>query len=578
MTKSRNESQQASAPTFPSPRSTPPRCLRFDRRFAALGVPRLQHSSGTTDPAEFVRRNQLLTRIASAGLRDLLHAFASGEVDIDDLLRFERQEDLRNGLVSLREQRAEERARQRALRQQWLQDTHDRDRPAVRVSLYQVDTSPCAVDERPATENAHIDRPITEDLSGVTQAASSTAPAVHWSGVSINTDFSQPLWRTFHGVIGNMLNVVDVTRRRYTTSLNSLQLKIAACAASETQFQELAGISPDEWEALELARNRGLEVAVLRDAIPLPLAKQRALLAARGLRMTVEVFRALANVTREQWAVLTELAALPVTAQIIETLDHAPPEDREALRRLAATLSPYATIAALGQVTEGEWYALSRAWGASATDWNHVRRALSTCLSRHIGTDRHLFRQIVIDRIPLLKEHERIPDITLEKLGEVSSHLPESIRLFPWFIVLSGCRVSEYLRLEWQHLKPHVYMVDVPGRKTAAARRSVHITPDLWWVAETAVPCYLQYRQLRQHWVAACQRAGVSGVTIHDLRHVCGQSAADAGAKLESIQAHLGHANPEMAFRYARRRELKEGSERLGSLVLPHVLKVPPSQ
>lgn len=239
-------------------------------------------------PAEFVRRNQLLTRIASAGLRDLLHAFANGEVDIDDLLRFERQEDLRNGLITLREQRAGERAGQRALPQQCLQDTHDRDRPAVRVSLYQVDTSPCAVAERRVTENAHIDRPMkylgTEDLSGITHAAPGTA--------------------------------------------------------SEAQFQELAGISLDEWEALEFARNRGLEVAVLRDAIPLPLANQRALLTARGLRMTVEVFRALANVTREQWAVLTELAALPVTAQIIETLDHAPLEDREALRRLAAMLSP----------------------------------------------------------------------------------------------------------------------------------------------------------------------------------------------------------------------------------------------
>lgn len=85
------------------------------------------------------------------------------------------------------------------------------------------------------------------------------------------------------------------------------------------------------------------------------------------------------------------------------------------------------------------------------------------------------------------------------------------------------------------------------------------------------MPCYLQYGQLRLQWRAACERVGVRGVTIHDLRHVCGQTAADAGARIESIQAQLGHATAEMALRYARRRELKDSSENLGHMVVPYL-------
>lgn len=68
----------------------------------------MQLSSGTTDRSEFARRNVLLTRIAKIGLAELLQAFVSGEIGIDDLLRFDREENLRNGLQELRRVREQE--------------------------------------------------------------------------------------------------------------------------------------------------------------------------------------------------------------------------------------------------------------------------------------------------------------------------------------------------------------------------------------------------------------------------------------------------------------------------------------
>ncbi len=49
---------------------------------------------------------------------------------------------------------------------------------------------------------------------------------------------------------------------------------------------------------------------------------------------------------------------------------------------------------------------------------------------------------------------------------------------------------------------------------------------------------------------------------------------------LESIQAQLGHATAGVALRHARRRELKDSSDKLGHMVVPHLpllVVLPPS-
>lgn len=138
-------------------------------------------------------------------------------------------------------------------------------------------------------------------------------------------------------------------------------------------------------------------------------------------------------------------------------------------------------------------------------------------------------------------------------------------------VVLTGCRIGEYLRLDTQHLKPSIFGIDVPGTKTFGSRRTVFVAPEAWGIIVEAVPCPLQYGQMRRLWLAACAEAGVEGVTMHDLRHVSGQVSADAGVPLSAIKDHLGHATIAMAERYARRNNQKVGATALGGLVMPHV-------
>jgi integrase len=49
----------------------------------------------------------------------------------------------------------------------------------------------------------------------------------------------------------------------------------------------------------------------------------------------------------------------------------------------------------------------------------------------------------------------------------------------------------------------------------------------------------------------ACQRAGITDFTIHDLRHHYASRLAQAGRSLQDIRDLLGHANTKMPERYA---------------------------
>jgi integrase len=49
----------------------------------------------------------------------------------------------------------------------------------------------------------------------------------------------------------------------------------------------------------------------------------------------------------------------------------------------------------------------------------------------------------------------------------------------------------------------------------------------------------------------ACQRAGITDFTIHDLRHHYASRLAQAGRSLQDIRDLLGHANTKMTERYA---------------------------
>jgi integrase len=56
-----------------------------------------------------------------------------------------------------------------------------------------------------------------------------------------------------------------------------------------------------------------------------------------------------------------------------------------------------------------------------------------------------------------------------------------------------------------------------------------------------AVASPLSDEGLKQAFVAARERAGLVGVTCHQLRHTCFTRLPEAGMELEALQAQVGH-------------------------------------
>lgn len=299
--------------------------------------------------------------------------------------------------------------------------------------------------------------------------------------------------------------------------------------------------------------------------------ERRAWLRAEDRRVGEGVFETLTGVSDVEWDALARAAEYPIDEELILMLEREDPRQRAVLRRLGAMLGATATVADLDRLTDKDWRTISRHWCASASDWNHMRRSLSAVITTLCGTHRHPLRHRVIDRIPLKKEVERVPDISRAKLAEVVAQLPEPLRLFPWFLVISGVRIGEYVRLDRSHLKPHACAIDVPGTKSEGSKRTVYVEDSAWWIVDAAVPCYLSYGRLRQQWIAACARTGVTGVTLHDLRHCSGQWAVEGGADEGALQDHFGHATRDMTQRYTRRVNQGRAAAALSGLVLPYV-------
>lgn len=227
---------------------------------------------------------------------------------------------------------------------------------------------------------------------------------------------------------------------------------------------------------------------------------------------------------------------------------------RTALERKGAPIIDGNTLVAdLALPEKVDWRALMAQWGGSASDWMHVRRAVSRVLTVLLGDKYHPFRRQVVQLIPTLAEPSRVPDLSPERFWAVVKVAREDVRAAFVTLVATGMRVrSEYLRCTEANLKPDVKAVQVPGTKTEGSAAVVHVDPRLWTWVTAGIPATVQYKRLRELWVAACREAGVEGITLHDLRHCHGQWATDQGIALQRVADSLRHSNSQTTQRYAR--------------------------
>lgn len=216
------------------------------------------------------------------------------------------------------------------------------------------------------------------------------------------------------------------------------------------------------------------------------------------------------------------------------------------------------------------WEELASSWPTSGADWNRLRAAVSAFLTFCFDRDKaHPFRRKVMPQIPRKWEDPgRVPDLTRESFHRLLEAASEHVRPAFEFLALTGLRVGEYLRLEDHHLHPITRTLEVPGTKTEGSRARLQLSEEGWRLAKLAVPAPLRYKALRSQFNAAVQRAGLSNLTLHDLRHFHGQLLANAGVPEALIQQSLRHSSPAMTRRYTRQADRGQVAEAMDRALL----------
>jgi len=169
-------------------------------------------------------------------------------------------------------------------------------------------------------------------------------------------------------------------------------------------------------------------------------------------------------------------------------------------------------------------------------------------------------------KVKRYKEEKRERYLTTEELARLGKVLRESIsepeavnciRL----LLLTGCRLSEIQKLEWDHVDLNARVLRLPDSKTGAKLVAIgSVALDVVKsIAKVADNPYVITGQIKGHhltdmqrpWRRIRKRAGLNDVRIHDLRHSFASDALQLGEDLPMISKLLGHTQVQTTARYA---------------------------
>lgn len=143
----------------------------------------------------------------------------------------------------------------------------------------------------------------------------------------------------------------------------------------------------------------------------------------------------------------------------------------------------------------------------------------------------------------------------------------------------TGVRLGELERLEAVHVKVASKELDVPGRKTRRAVRTIPLSDDALEVlkrrakARTEGPLFDVWGKLHRDLRAACKRAGIAAASPNDFRRTFCSWLAIKGVPMLTCSRLLGHASTKMVEQvYA---QLDSGALRAGVDVLNEAKPVP---
>jgi integrase len=228
----------------------------------------------------------------------------------------------------------------------------------------------------------------------------------------------------------------------------------------------------------------------------------------------------------------------------------------------------------LDEVTQGmvEDFKLTRIkekrWGERneiAVSGVTVNRALSTLRLIYNFAERCGFAvSNPVKHVTFFREMGKTRIISPEEEQAYLATTSQPLRDIARIILDTGMRPEEVFRIEIANLDLDQHTIFNPFGKTAAARRKLTMTGDVWLIAKNRVFLskgrYLfsspdkpenPIGSVRKAHDAAIRRAKiVPGFRLYDLRHTYASRAVMAGVDLPTLAALLGHASVHMTMRY----------------------------
>jgi integrase len=163
----------------------------------------------------------------------------------------------------------------------------------------------------------------------------------------------------------------------------------------------------------------------------------------------------------------------------------------------------------------------------------------------------------------------------VEQDGSETPSAVNAIRL----LMLTGCRLSEIMTLQWAHVDLVARELRLPDSKTGSkivhlGRAAVKVLKSIKKVDDnpyvvTGKRDARHLTDLQHPWRRVRAKAGLDGVRIHDLRHSYASGALALGEGLPMIGKLLGHTQVQTTARYAHfaNNPVKSAADRVSATI-----------
>lgn len=230
----------------------------------------------------------------------------------------------------------------------------------------------------------------------------------------------------------------------------------------------------------------------------------------------------------------------------------------KALRPYFGPLQPHTITDELCRQYARQRLAEGRSVGTAWTELGRLKSALSWAYKHHLTA-----------RPPNIWLPSKPPSngraLTVDEVERlVNSAVMPHVRLFIILGIATGARTAALLQLRWDKVDLELRSIDLrrpqpadPLSKQVRKGRAVVYVND--WARAALSEAYggrltdyviewngAPVRCIRVGFLAAASRAGIDGISPHDLRHTAATWLADENKDMERIARFLGHSNPQV--------------------------------